>query len=387
MVLVALFREFRTGAFCGSRDRKTHLLQTLSPNSQTLHGVPPATADDDVSGKREGSSLPEYRKYVWRGVTNPPTSPLLLVHRTQETRRFLMNYPRRPDHLTVLRVTLLLWLIPLGASPSPATTTRVPKGKKTKTDRAADRLSWFEYLFYVPILIWLALCVIGGAWGLSQAMTPWVGIPLGALVGVGVFYLIVQFAIAENGSTLMEVGCGLTIPLILVTILFPVFAQARDKARQTSCLTNLRTLGQAFQMYRADFDEVFPPADRWADALSPYLPQAPRKQETKPGPKSRDVLHCPADANRFSYAFNDAVTRLSAIPKLGIRRAEEARIPLLFESSANRRNAHDDGSSLIHPPRHNLGNNFLYADGHAVLQREDRRSQTGVRRNVFAGCP
>jgi prepilin-type N-terminal cleavage/methylation domain-containing protein len=62
----------------------------------------------------------------------------------------------------------------------------------------------------------------------------------------------------RNGFTLIELLVVIAIIAILAAILFPVFAQAREKARQTQCLSNMRQMGLAVQMYLQDFDERFP---------------------------------------------------------------------------------------------------------------------------------
>ena len=60
----------------------------------------------------------------------------------------------------------------------------------------------------------------------------------------------------SSAFTLIELLVVIAIIAILAAILFPVFAQAREKARQTSCASKLKQLGNAFLMYTQDYDEM-----------------------------------------------------------------------------------------------------------------------------------
>ncbi|MFS8808670.1 DUF1559 domain-containing protein, partial [Synechococcus sp. R6-10] len=75
----------------------------------------------------------------------------------------------------------------------------------------------------------------------------------------------------RHGFTLIELLVVIAIIAILAAILFPVFAQAREKARQTTCLSNGKQIGLATMMYVNDYDEMFPFQQwrDWGDAQAP----------------------------------------------------------------------------------------------------------------------
>lgn len=62
----------------------------------------------------------------------------------------------------------------------------------------------------------------------------------------------------DNAFTLIELLVVIAIIAILAAILFPVFAQARESARRTTCLSNMKQIGLGFLMYAQDYDELFP---------------------------------------------------------------------------------------------------------------------------------
>ena len=66
-------------------------------------------------------------------------------------------------------------------------------------------------------------------------------------------------ACARSAFTLIELLVVIAIIAILAAILFPVFAQARESARQSLCLSNGKQIGMAMLMYSQDYDERLPP--------------------------------------------------------------------------------------------------------------------------------
>jgi len=90
----------------------------------------------------------------------------------------------------------------------------------------------------------------------------------------------------RRGFTLIELLVVIAIIAILAAILFPVFAQAREKARQSACLSNNKQISTAVMQYTQDFDEKMPlfliasPRSTWAGQVQPYI-------------KSWNVFKCP----------------------------------------------------------------------------------------------
>src|SRR5580692_6924427 len=73
----------------------------------------------------------------------------------------------------------------------------------------------------------------------------------------------------KKAFTLIELLVVIAIIAILAAILFPVFAQARESARKTSCLSNVKEISLALTMYVQDYDERFP---MWANSMTTGTP-------------------------------------------------------------------------------------------------------------------
>ena len=114
----------------------------------------------------------------------------------------------------------------------------------------------------------------------------------------------------RRAFTLIELLVVIAIIAILAAILFPVFAQAREKARQAACLSNLKQLGLAFLMYTQDYDECLP--DRrdlkntlgfrpWGVAWPPSDPRGGWAEVVlEPYIKNKAVWRCPSVTGRMA---------------------------------------------------------------------------------------
>jgi prepilin-type N-terminal cleavage/methylation domain-containing protein/prepilin-type processing-associated H-X9-DG protein len=132
----------------------------------------------------------------------------------------------------------------------------------------------------------------------------------------------------RDAFTLVELLVVITIIAILASILFPVFAVAREKGRQATCLSNCRQIGMATLQYVQDSDERFPFAwgqgPVWIAALDPYMkvgtrnPNVPVNQDGAWATGGGALTHCPTDTQglNISYSCNGLVA--GANPDWGV---------------------------------------------------------------------
>ena len=98
----------------------------------------------------------------------------------------------------------------------------------------------------------------------------------------------------RSAFTLIELLVVIAIIAILAAILFPVFAQAREAARKSSCQSNLKQLATATLMYKQDYDERFP-YHNWGSAT-----HDPWWWSIQPYAKNAGILVCPSNTNLVS---------------------------------------------------------------------------------------
>jgi prepilin-type N-terminal cleavage/methylation domain len=122
----------------------------------------------------------------------------------------------------------------------------------------------------------------------------------------------------RRGFTLIELLVVIAIIAILAAILFPVFAQAREKARQTQCMNNLKQMATGTISYTQDYDEKFPMAV-YAPVLNPNGQQCAFTlfDAIFPYIKNIDITRCPSEPN--ALYLNEGFIAVLQMPTWNLR--------------------------------------------------------------------
>ncbi len=154
--------------------------------------------------------------------------------------------------------------------------------------------------------------------------------------------------------TLLVVVCAVIVVLALVVRVLFRPRESGGLDPHSRCLSNVKNLSLAIQMYLADYDDWFPDANQWVAALSEYY-------------KNEDVLRCPEDGSAAlcSYGMNEDLggIALEAI-------ARQAEVVVFFEAAQSGDNPIGGPGDVVSPGRHWGGSHYGFADGHAAWSEQ-----------------
>ena len=192
----------------------------------------------------------------------------------------------------------------------------------------------------------------------------------------------------KRAFTLIELLFVIAIIGILIAILSPVMGRAREKARQTRCLSNLRQLGVAIYLYLDDNDYYFMPHDaignpsqrKWYEAIESYI-------------DDEDLWNCPSYAHAnfepayMSYGYNANGLTTAGGGGEELRTIRSTSLCILVGDNNNARTPEGGGplsigiiqKGAMYPPgtRHSAGANILFVDGHVGWYLQDFLASQG----------
>lgn len=134
----------------------------------------------------------------------------------------------------------------------------------------------------------------------------------------------------KRNFTLIELLVVIAIIAILAAILFPVFAQARAKARQASCLSNLKQLGLGAMMYAQDYDEILPETGWRGPCSTPIVTSTANFNDNQfsgvyafplavmPYQKNYGILVCPSDTDKGGWGKTGSTCFEDQLLQMGV---------------------------------------------------------------------
>jgi prepilin-type N-terminal cleavage/methylation domain-containing protein/prepilin-type processing-associated H-X9-DG protein len=212
----------------------------------------------------------------------------------------------------------------------------------------------------------------------------------------------------RRGFTLIELLVVIAIIAILAAILFPVFAKAREKARQTSCLNAIKQISLGMLQYIQDYDEKMPFHYHFVNGIYANPPFSWQRGygytrwmiNIEPYVKNWQIFQCPSDSARninatdfSSYGYNSYslgmtyTTPATYRSHRGVNLAEiwEPSRTIMIGPSPNIPPGSDSVNRCgtywwagWNPCRHNEGSNYAFVDGHAKWYQRDATAGTAA---------
>jgi len=172
---------------------------------------------------------------------------------------------------------------------------------------------------------------------------------------------------SRAGFTLIELLVVIAIIAVLAAILFPVFARAREKARQATCTSNLKQIGLAVQMYAQDWDGLLPFANQFPADPPPadqYHQGGPGVYDIlEPYTKNEKIFQCPSDKDNM-YATQGT----SYDYGLGLLDYDSFLPTVMIDYPWGREPSSTILAQDYSPDWHSAGPVVLYCDGHVKVK-------------------
>ncbi len=212
---------------------------------------------------------------------------------------------------------------------------------------------------------------------------------------------------SRRGFTLIELLVVIAIIAILAAILFPVFAKAREKARQASCQSNLKQIGLAIMQYCQDYDERYPANDpvsydhgdgswlrtAWPGWVSNHLTPYEKNAQIYVCPSGTGWFYSYRNSQNSSYCYNYIAFYGATMGQM----SEPAKMALMWDSANPWADWYDPiftrdiawylASDFTATCWHNGMNNFLFADGRVKSNKWPQLTWDQIWSQVTQGHP